>query len=702
MDFVQFCRGCRCSVKIGIQGKPHLKLLLYPVLLFLLSGCDSERVGDHPVAKRQPVLMQQGGRQWQDPYAYLSEVSEPATRSYVDAEREYLRTNTEAWSSSIAVVTAELNRDLPVERHSPAVISGQYEWRALTTKGGQYPVYTRRHLQSGETEVILDLNERALASDYYRLGGFATSPDNTRVAFTEDRTATGLFSLHVKNLVTGRVETVAEKAGPTLGWRDDRIVYLSGNQVFEMIPGEEAQILYEEADPAHALSIRSGGPDNTLQLISESHTTTDVRRIDTQGALQMVAERMAGHRYRVKFIQDRMVILSNLNHPDFEIALAAPGDPPADWHFISPGLNQRVVDFEPVHDGVYLHIREGMNHGISYLPFSSQTIRRLFTATTTEQLSFHTPGEDGSLRFWRYTPREPDSYWQVHPDVSAASRLYQVPVPPNYDAEKYRVERLGINARDGQKIPVTILYREGTSIAGRPVLMSAYGAYGLEQDLSFDPARLPLLRRGFILVWVHVRGGGELGARWREAGTAQNKKRSMTDFQDVARQLSGLGYGDANRMAARFASAGGVIGGYVINDSPNLLSVITMRAPFVDIVATLLDDSQPLTASDRLEWGDPRDVSFLDYQMSYSPYHQVSEQGGPDMLILVGASDRRVGMHESLKWLARLRYRRNDDALMLIDIQQNSGHLGATDQYLRRQQAALELVFIFNRLGVRI
>ena len=462
-----------------------------------------------------------------------------------------------------------------------------------------------------------------------------------------------------------------------------------------------SDVVFQEADPAFTLSVVSAGDDGTLLITSESHSTTEVMRLVHSGELQTIAARKEGHRYRVRGNNQKLLILSNLNNPDFGIALADPGDSIERWWFVDTPSISRITDFEPVTSGIYLHTRDGMRHGIAFLSLEDLVVRQIYDADVGEQIAFHTPGPQGELRFWRRNPVIPDRYLQVSTDGREVV-LSDGLLPPDFDQDRYALEQIEIAARDGAMVPVTISYREDAPLDQRPLLLTGYGAYGLEQDLRFDPSRLPLLRRDVIVAWVHARGGGDLGAQWRSAGRGFNKTNTFKDYEDAARSLPELGYGMPGKLAGRFASAGGAIAGYVINESPQLLSAVVTRAPFVDVVSTLLDDSQPLTASDRLEWGDPRDPDTIAFMKSYSPYDNVREQAGPNLLIQAGLNDRSVPIHEALKWLARLRFQHSEEALMLIDIEENSGHLGATDQYLRRQQTALELVFLFNSLGIRI
>ncbi|MBL6689688.1 MAG: S9 family peptidase [Pseudomonadales bacterium] len=665
------------------------------LLLSILSACSGEPEPASPRAERATLA---------DPYAYLSIADNPATIEYMKAEQEHLLNVTKDWQRDIDTIAREINRDLPVTRQSPPVVFGEYEFSSEIVKGTQYPVYYRRHLDSGEREVLLDLNERAAGSDYYRLGGFSMSRDGTLLAFTEDLTGAGVFTLHVANLLTGGVQEIAQGVGASLGWNGGQVIYISGREVRAQKPGKDpgrkSVVLYEETDPGFALSVTSAG-DTTLMLITESHTTTEVIRLLPDGRLQSIAGRIGGHRYRAKMVEDRLVILTNLNDPDYGIAFAEPGDTLEAWWFLDDASGLRINDYEPAYTGVFLHVREGARHGIAFVDYQDLTLQRLFMADIGQQLAFHTLAADGALRFWRRGLREPDSYWEIASDARLAMLLRDAS-PPGYEAGQFVTEQHWLPARDGEQIAVTLLYRTGLPLEERPLQVTAYGAYGREQDLRFDPNRLPLLRRDFILAWLHVRGGGELGAAWREAGRGLNKKHTFQDFQDATSGLVTLGIGAPEKLAGRFASAGGTIAGYIINESPELLSVITMRSPFVDIVGSLMDDSQVLTASDRLEWGDPSDPVYLDAQLAYSPYQQVGNGPGPDLLILAGNNDQSVPVHEALKWLAKLRYSHSGSALMLIDIQQNSGHLGATDQYLRRRQAALELVFIFKSLGIRI
>ena len=682
--------------------KVNLKYFTPGLLFLFLWGCEPGEQKPVPEAERQPRQFQHAGVDWEDPYAYLADLNDPAARVYLEAEKAYFADTTKPWRSVIASLAHELNLDLPVARNRPAVVLGDYELHYRIARGSQYPVYSRRHRSTGHSETVLDLNERARGSDYYQLGSFVTSPDDRSVAFTEDLTGSGQFTLCVRDIATGKTGRLAERTSASVAWHGNEVVYVADATVKAVSPDGAVRDLYREFDPAFAVSVQPGRPGEFTRIIAESHTTTDVRLIDSGGAVLAVTPRVAGHRYRLRASRDRMTILSNLQRADFSMAYARLGDDVRDWRFVDTGVDVRIVDFEPDEHRLLLHIREGLLHGIAVVDGHGAPLRRLMMAGIGEQLAFHTLTSEGRLRYWRRSLREPDSYWELDPVSRTTRQLFQVPLPTDYDPEEMRVEQKWIAVRDGQSIPVTLVYRRGGNLSGRPILLTAYGAYGLEQDLRFDSGNLPLLRRQFVLAYVHVRGGGDLGSRWHETGSGLNKMNTFYDLVDVTRALLQQGYGAKNQVVGRFASAGGAIGGYLVNEEADLFSLITVRSPFVDIVTALLDDAAPLTASDRLEWGHPDDAGTLEYLVRYSPYHRVRAGDHPDLLIRAGEQDGKVGLHESLKWLARLREYDHGDALMLIDIQGNSGHLGASDQYLRRRQSAMELAFILNRLGIGI
>ena len=361
-----------------------------------------------------------------------------------------------------------------------------------------------------------------------------------------------------------------------------------------------------------------------------------------------------------------------------------------------------VIDFERFDKHLLIQARNRLRDKLVLVDLATGSQESILSSGAGERfrLMRSDGGAEPNFRFKKQSFIQPERRYRVDVSEKVVVETDSDPAPGRYISDEYRVEEHWLSARDGIEVPITLVYKAGRALASRPLYLTAYGAYGVTLPIEFDPTRLPLLNRGFILGIVHVRGGGDLGDAWHAAGRQRYKKNTFNDLVDVANGLVEAGIGHPEMLAARGASAGGTITGVVANEAPGLFKVLVADVPFVDVITTLLDPELPLTESDILEWGDPEIEADANYLFEFSPYHQVREQPYPNLLVQASRNDGRVGMHEALKWMTRIREHTTGEALQLIDIAENSGHLGASDQYLRRRKQALEYTFVLHGLGL--
>ena len=438
-------------------------------------------------------------------------------------------------------------------------------------------------------------------------------------------------------------------------------------------------------------------------IMSESHRATEIRILSPGGELQLIAPRKEGHRYRLMIGADHMTVLSNYKRAGYAVALIQEGEvDPSEWQFFELNLPGSVVDFERFDKHLLVQVRNRLRDELVLIePVTGYQQSILSTgAGESFRLMQSDHGAAPGFQFRKRSLIQPERRYRMSVSEKVVREIDSDSAPGNYFRDQYRVEEHWLSARDGTEVPVTLVYKEGAALASRPLYLTAYGAYGVSLPIAFDPTRLPLLNRGFVLGIVHVRGGGDLGEAWHFSGRQLNKKNTFNDLVDVANRLVELGIGHPEMLAARGASAGGTVIGVVANEAPALFKVLVADVPFVDVITTLLDPTLPLTESDILEWGNPDVPADAKYLFEYSPYHQVRAQAYPHLLVQASRNDGRVGTHEALKWIAKIRERTTGSALQLIDIEDHSGHLGASDQYLRRRKQALEYIFVLRGLGL--
>ncbi len=667
-------------------------------LALLQFGCEpvSDTETDRPSAWRA---------QTQDPYAYLTDPGHPETLRYKAQEADYTALQLEAWRSQIAQYRYELNQILPTQRATPPVVINGATYFSEVASGYQYPVFYRQLEGHDTPEVLLDVNQRVGASDAYRLGGFAVSVDGQWLAFTEDRQGADRYILCIRHLQSGRVTTLATDVAEDVVWLGDQVLFVSGRSVRRVSLSGEVSELYRETDATMNIRLHAGSPP---QIVLESHAQTEVWLIEETGRLNLIAPRKPGHRYRVLVADNSLYILTNYWRATFDLARAPMASTAIDdWQRLQTAEGQ-IIDFDRIGNLLVVHERLRLQDRIVLFDVSTGLRETLLEAAVGESFELHSVAEVGEysvancavtacgeLRLWHHSLTQPSEFVRYPLAADAGSPVL------TRTAGSVAVEERWYAVRDDVQVPVTLLYDAAAGpLKARPMLVTAYGAYGVSLPRRYQPAYVPYLSRGFIVAMIHVRGGGELGAAWHQAGTAGQKRKSFDDFIDVTRALVNDGYGHEQALVARGTSAGGTIMGFVTNEAPRLFSALSAHVPFVDVLTSLLDVTARLTPADRLEWGDPTDAGMAAYIKSYSPYEQVRAQPHPNLLIFAAANDQRVPVHEAYKWLANLRESETQDALMLIDIEQNSGHLGVTDQYLLRQQQALEMAFFFNSLGL--
>ena len=666
----------------------------------LLVACDPEVDKALPSAAQAPQSVWLHDDQHVDPYAYLGDTEDPRTIRYLAAEREYAREKVAEWASDRLQLERELNARLPVERRSASVVIEGWRYYREIAAGAQYPSYYRRRTEADEPQLLLDTQAAAAGSPFYTLGGFAVADDDSFIAYTENRSGSQHYVLNVTRLL-GRGEilhSIAE-VGPTLAWWQGKLVYtnLAQHQVEMLDIGTgERELLYQESAGDSMLAVRLAADRSRLLIESLSPAQTHLLQVDAAGQVSSIAAPSAGHHYRVRMLDDHIYVLTNFRNPDFELARAQPGESnPATWRTLASGPGS-IQDFAvSASDLVIKHRSQGQDliSLVDKVTGATQTIIRAEPAEQLTLIALH----ENLLSFEREGLLQPSRRYQYDLENELA-------LPGGTEgvaSEVATVTERKMPASDGIDVPVTILLPVQATSGPVPMLVTAYGAYGISFPFSYDPALRLLLERGVGVAVVHVRGGGELGAAWHTAGSGKNKQRGVSDLIEASRFLVREGLAEAGMLAVRGVSAGATLAAAAINQAPGLYRTAVLKVPYLDLVNSLLDVDQLLTASDRVEWGNPEEESDYRQLKALSPYDNIAAAPYPDTLLLAARQDERVSYTEALKWLARLRAM-DSTALKLLYLEDAAGHGGSSDQYQRRRRDSLEHVFILHMLDVPI
>lgn len=674
-----------------------------------------------PVARVVPRVETVHGELRVDDYFWLRDRGDPEVMAYLEAENRYtagVMRHTERLQEGLY---QEMRRRIKETDLSVPERLDDYLYYSRTEAGGQYPIFCRRHGELGDEEILLDQNPLAAGHGYFRLGASAVSPDHRLLAYSVDTSGAEEFTLYIKDLASGALfaESIVNTSHDVAWANDSRtLFYMALDQAHRPCrlyrhrvgtnPSQDV-LVYFEPDASFFLDISRTRSRAYLLLDISSHSTSEVRFVSAdrpEDPFRVVQSRAPGIEYTVSHNGDRFFITTNDAAPNFRLVQAPVATP--DREHWSPVLPYRPEVKLDATDAFRKHL-------VVYERASGfRQIRVLDLAAGEEQLisfpepvytvrAHANPEFDTTLLRFTYTSLVTPSSVV---DYDMAGRTWtvrkQTEVLGGYDPSLYRSERLSATAPDGTAVPISLVYRIPLQLEGkRPLLLNAYGAYGLSYDPTFSSNTLSLLDRGFVVAIAHVRGGEEMGRAWYEGGRLLNKRSSFTDFIAAAEYLIGKGYSSADRLVINGGSAGGLLMGAVTNMRPELFRAVLAEVPFVDVVNTMLDASLPLTVIEYDEWGNPNDRAAYEYIRSYSPYDNVEARRYPHMLVTAGLNDPRVAYWEPAKWTAKLRAKKTDDNRLLLRTNMGAGHRGASGRYDYLREIAFKYAFVLDVLPER-
>lgn len=686
-----------------------------------------------PRAEKRPVAIHVHGVDVVDEFAWLRAAEwqdvmrDPTTlpadiRAYLEAENAYTAGVMADTAALQERLFQEMKGRIKEDDSSVPAPDGRFEYYTSFVTGGQYPRLCRRPRGGGTEQVLIDGNAEAVGKPYWQLGAAAHSPDHRYLAYALDDKGSELFTIRVRDLETGRdlADEILDTRGAIAWARDSQTFFyvrLDAQQRPMFVhrhslgtPAAEDVLVYQEADIGFFVGVGQTQSGDFILIDTHDHATSEVYLIDARNpttAPRVVAPRVAGHEYGVEHHGDHLIITTNSGDAeDFRIC-EAPVDRPGreNWREIVPHVPGRLI-LETVAYKDHL-VRLEREHGLPRI------VVRRFADGAEHQIAFEEEAyslglsagyeyETTTVRFTYSSMTTPSQVFDYDMETRTRDLRKTQVVPSGHDPADYVTRRLHAKAADGELVPISLLYRRNTPLDGSaPLFLYGYGSYGISIPASFSTTRLSLVDRGFVFAIAHIRGGKDKGYRWYTDGKHKKKINTFTDFIAAAEHLVGAGYTKPGRIVANGGSAGGMLMGAVANMRPDLFLGIIADVPFVDVLNTMLDKDLPLTPPEWPEWGNPIE-SPEDFAIirSYSPYDNVAAKDYPHILAFGGLTDPRVTYWEPAKWVARLRDRKTDDNILVLKINMEAGHGGASGRFEQLKEIAFDYAFALKIAGL--
>jgi oligopeptidase B len=689
--------------------------------LVMLQSPATDAAGQSPpVAAIRPHTDTLHGDVRVDNYAWLRERTDPEVISYLEAENAWTAAGMRHTEALQARLYQEmLGRIKQTDLSVPAFDRGWWYY-SRTEEGKNYPAYARRRdtLQAPE-QIYLDQNALAEGKKFHALGGLDVSPDGRYLLYLEDTTGFREYTLYVRDLETGATIDRIPDVWNGTAWADDNrtFFYLTadsakrGDTVWRHVvgtPRESDVMVFREENVLNNVSVARSRSGTYVFITADGFTSSEWRLVPTAAPGEpprVIVPRRAGVEYAVTHGEGFFYLYTNDGAVNFRVRRAPDlGGMPGDWtDWLAPRDDVFVEDIDVFrHHAVVWERRDGLRQlrvvdladGSSHDIAFPEVAYGVFPAENPE---FDTE----SFRFTYSSPLTPNAVYDY--DLRTRERVLkkQQEIPSGFDPSGYEVRRFMAPARDGARVPVSILLRRGTALDGRsPLLLYAYGSYGATVEATFNSSVLSLVDRGFVYAIAHVRGGQEMGRRWYDDGKMMHKLNTFHDFIDVAEELLRRRYTSSDRLVANGGSAGGLLMGAVANMRHELFRAIVADVPFVDVINTMLDASLPLTAQEWEQWGNPRIAEQYAYMMRYSPYDNVTAQSYPWILATTSLNDSQVMYFEPAKWVAKLRATKTDSHPLYLKTNMAGGHGGSSGRYDRLKEAAFRYAFMLDAVGL--
>ena len=690
--------------------------------VMVLTAADSGTLPSSPVAKIVPHVSEVNGHKMVDNYFWLRDKPNPEVRAYLEAENVYadaVMKPTEEFQkklySEMLGRIKETDVDVPYKE-------GDYFYYTRTEAGKQYPIRCRRKgSMDAAEEVILDQNELAKGQAFMSVAALAVSPDGNLLAYSFDNTGFRQYTLAVKDLRTGKVlGDHAERVGSVVWANDNATIFYTQEdavakrqyRLYRHTAGmaSEDALVYEEPDERFEVEAFKTRSQEYIFLMSGSHTTTEARYIpakDPTQAWKILEPRKQGVEYYPDHNGDSFYIRVNDTGRNFRLVTAPVTDPGSkSWHEVMAENRDIMLDaMDLFRNYLVLYQRENGLPRIRATDLrNGQSKKMEFPEPAYAAYPYTNRVYDTTeFRYGYQSPITPASVFAYDMEKGTSTLLKQKEVPGGYDRTKYEVEQIYAPAADGVQVPISVVHLKGAKLDGTGALyLYGYGSYGVSIDMFFNSNIFSMVDRGVVTAVAHIRGGGEMGKAWHDAGRMMNKRTTFTDFISSAEYLVGHGYGSKDRLVIEGRSAGGLLMGAVLNMRPDLFKAALVGVPFVDVMNTMLDETLPLTVGEFEEWGNPKEKAAFDYMITYSPYDNVQAKNYPDMLVKTSFNDSQVMYWEPAKYVAKMRATRTDHNTLILKTNLSpAGHGGASGRYDRLKEASFDYAYILGEMGIR-
>ena len=673
-----------------------------------------------PVADKIPVSFKKFNDIRIDDYYWLKERENPEVIDYLERENDYYEKMTSHTLDLQNKLFKEIKDKIKEDDESVPYFLNGYWYKTKYKEGLDYPVYTRfKDSLNNKEEILFDCNELAKKHDYFNLSNFQISPDNKIVAFSTDVISRRLYSVQFKNLETGKVysDKIINSSG-SFAWANDNstlfytsrdVNTLRNDKIFKHVLNtdyENDELVYFEKDETFYTNVSKSKSKKFIIISSFSTLTSEFQFLPADNineSFKLFNKRKRGVEYSINHYDDHFYIITNKDKAyNYKLMKTKISETSSEnWtdvvehrkNVLIEGIDifkDHLVVSERVDGLNRINIKKWDDSENYFLNFDNET----FSSNTTTNLDFNSK----KLNYAYNSLNEPYSVIEFDMITKEKTVLKQHKVlDKNFSKDNYVTERIWADSQDGNRIPISLIYKKGIKRDGsNPLLIYGYGSYGNTIDPSFSISRLSLLDRGFIYAISHVRGSEYLGRDWYENGKLLNKKNSFNDFVDSTKFLISEGYTSSEHCYAYGGSAGGLLMGAVINMAPELYNGVIAAVPFVDVITTMLDETIPLTTSEYDEWGNPNQKEYYEYMMSYSPYDNVSKLKYPNLLVTTGLHDSQVQYWEPAKWVAKLRDYKQDQNYLFLNTNMETGHGGSSGRFEAIKDLAKEYAFLFD------
>lgn len=679
-----------------------------------------------PVAPQKAHASLWHGETVNDPWFWLREKANPEVVAYLNAENAYTEAMTKDLQPFSEALYKEMLGRIKQTDLSVPVRRGAFYYYARTEEGKQYPIQCRRKAgkdgaydEKAAEEVLLDQNELAKGLKFLGLGDMAVSDDDRTLLYSTDATGFRQYKLFTKDLASGKVSgPLAERVTSCTWAADSRHLFFvtendvtkRSNQLWRLdLKGGKPELVYEEKDELYRIGVGRTKDRKFLLMESQSTDTWETRYLAASkpvGTFKVLLAREKGHKYDVEHREGTFYIRTNQGAKNFRLVTAPVATPdPKHWKtFIPHRADVLIEGLEPFRD--FLVVAE-KHEGLDRFRIQDLKTGAWKEVAFPEQVYAVFPGGTPeytakAFRFAYQSMITPQSIYDCDMASGKQTLLKETEVLGGYDKSQYATERLWATARDGAKVPLSVVYKKGVKRDGSaPLFLYAYGSYGFGMSATFSIPRLSLLDRGMVYVIAHIRGGNEMGEAWHDDGMLMKKLNTFTDFIDSADFLVKEKWTSKDRLVIEGGSAGGLLMGAVTNMRPDLFKAVHSAVPFVDVMNTMMDASLPLTVGEYLEWGNPNEKAAFDYMRAYSPYDNLAKKAYPAILVTTSFNDSQVMYWEPAKYVAKLRTLKTDANPLLLKIKMDpAGHGGASGRYDALKDKAFETAWMLSQVGI--